>query len=92
MKKLIIIALLLAACRPNNHDGFYFNHGEDQYSVADDTVEIRGERFIDHVSFQRKRHGKLLPKEFKTQELFDLHPRFEKNYVIFKTAKYYKIN
>jgi hypothetical protein len=92
MKKILFIALLFAACRPANHDGFYFNHGEGEYSVTDDTVEIQGDRIFDHVGFQRKRHGKLLPKEFKTQELFDVHPRFEKNYLIFKTDKYYKIN
>ena len=92
MKKLLFIALLFAACRSNSHDGLYFKHIVGPYAIDDDTVEIQGKRIIDHVGFQRIRQGKLLPKEFKTQELFDLHPRFERDYVIFKTDKYYKIN
>jgi len=92
MKKLIFIALLLAACKPDNHDGLYFKHIVGPYAIDDDTVQIQGPQIIDHVGFQRIHDGKLLPKEFKTQELFDVHPRFEKNYLIFKTDKYYKIN
>jgi len=92
MKKLLFIALLFAACRPGDHDGLYFKHIAGPYAVDDDTVQIRGQQIIDHVGFQRIRNGKLWPKEFKTQELFDVHPRFEKDYLIFKTDKYYKID
>ena len=92
MKKLILIALLFAACQSNNHDGLYFKHNEGDYSIADDTIEIRGEQVIEHAGFNKIRKGKILPREFKTEELFGLHPRFEQNYLILKTDKYYKIN
>ncbi len=92
MKKLILIALLFAACTPNNHNGLYYKQIIGPYAIDDDTIEIQDNRIYDHVGFQRIRNGKLLPKEFKTEELFDLHPRFEKDYLVFKLNKYYKIN
>jgi len=92
MKKLLFIALLFAACRSNNHDGLYFRHNEGEYSIADDTIEVRDTEIIEHAGFQRIRNGKRLPKEFKTEVLFGLHPRFEQNYLVLKTDKYYKIN
>jgi len=92
MKKLLFITLLFAACRSNSHDGLYFRHNEGEYSVADDTIEVRDSEIIEHAGFQRIRKGKRLPKEFKTVVLFGLHPRFEQNYLVLKTDKYYKIN
>jgi len=92
MKKLLFIALLFAACKPEEHDGFYYKHIVGPYAIDEDTVEIQGNRIINHVGFQRIRKGKYLPKEFKTEELFGLNPQFGKGYLILKTEKFIKIN
>ena len=69
MKKLIYIALLLAACRSRTgHDGTYVNHTEGQFSIADDTLVVADTIIINHTGFQKIRNGQLLPKAFKRRK------------------------
>lgn len=76
MKKLILVALLFAACRSNNHNGLYVNHTNGQYAITDDTLEIRDSVIIEHTGYQKIRNGQTLPKELKTKQLFELRPVF----------------
>ncbi len=91
MKKIIIIALLFAACKSGNHNGLYVNHTEGQYAITDDTLEIRDSVIISHSGFQKIREGKTQPKEFKTIQVFELHPIFEQNQLILNNTTYQKI-
>jgi hypothetical protein len=91
MKKLIPLILLLMACRPASHDGYYVNHTEGQYSIADDTLEVRDGIIISRCGFQKTRDGKKLPKAFKTQQRYELHPQFKGNKLILINATYEKL-
>jgi len=91
MKKIIIIALLFAACKSEDHNGLYVNHTDGTYSITDDTLEVRDSVIISHSGFQKIRDGKTLPKEFKTKQVFELHPVFEQNHLILNNTTYQKI-
>jgi len=91
MKKILIIALLFAACKSANHNGFYANHTDGTYAITDDTLEVRDTVLIEHTGFQKIREGKLLPKEFKTKPLFELHPVFERDHLLLNNTIYHKI-
>jgi len=91
MKKIIIIALLFAACKSENHDGLYVNHTEGTYAITDDTLEVKDSVIISHSGFQKIRDGKTLPKEYKTKQVFELHPVFEHNHLILNNTTYQKI-
>jgi len=90
MKKLLVIALLFAGCR-QNHDGFYVNHTEGQYAITDDTLEVKDSVIISHSGYQKIRDGKMLPKQFKTQRLFELHPVFNGKHLILNNTSYEKM-
>lgn len=93
MKKLIPIALLIVACNnSSNHNGKYVNHTSGQFAIADDTLEIQDSIIINHSGFQKIRNGKTLPKEFKTQQLFGLHPVFGNENLQLNGTLYHKIN
>lgn len=68
MKKLIIIALLFAACKSTSHDGTYVNHTEGHYSIADDTLIVADTVIINHTGYQKIRNGQTMPKAFKTRK------------------------
>ena len=68
MKKLIIIALLFAACKSTSHDGTYVNHTEGQYSIADDTLILTDTVVMNRTGYQKIRNGQSLPKAFKTRQ------------------------
>jgi hypothetical protein len=68
MKKLIIIALLFAACKTPNNNGTYVNHSEGQFSIADDTIIVADTVIINHTGFQKKRNDQLLPKALKVHK------------------------
>jgi hypothetical protein len=92
MKKYLIIpAIFLTACQASNHDGKYFNHSQNEYSITDDTLEVRGSIIIEHTGFQRIRNGVTQPKEFKTKPLFELHPQFNGNQLILNQTTYEKL-
>ena len=91
MKKLIIIALLFAACKSENHNGLYVNHTHSQFSITDDTLEVRDSIIISHSGFQKIRDGKTLPKEYKTKQVFELHPVFERDHLLLNNTPYQKI-
>ena len=91
MKKILVIALLFAGCKSNDHNGFYINHTDGQYAITDDTLEVRDSIVISHAGFQKIRDGKTLPKEFKTQQVFELNPVFEQNHLILNNTTYQKI-
>ncbi|HEY8929532.1 MAG TPA: hypothetical protein VIM55_10095 [Mucilaginibacter sp.] len=91
MKKLIPILFLLVACKAANHDGKYINHTNGQFSVTDDTLEVRDTVIIEHTGFQKIRNGVTQPKEFKTKQLFELHPQFNGNQLILNNNTYEKL-
>lgn len=69
MKKLVYIALLLAACKSKtNYDGTYVSRNEGQFSIADDTITIADTVIVNHTGFQKIRNGKILPKAYKTRK------------------------
>lgn len=90
MKKIIIITLLFASCK-FNPDGKYINHSQTEYSITDDTLEIRDSIIIEHTGYQRIRNGVAQPKEFKTKQLFELHPQFNGKQLILNTTTYEKL-
>lgn len=92
MKKLTLITLLFAACKSNSHNGIYVNHTDGQYSIIDDTLEIRDSVIINRTGFQKIRNGKVLPKEFKKHQLFELHPIFQNDRLELNGTSYTKIN
>ena len=91
MKKLMIIALLIAACKSENHNGLYVNHTEGTYAITDDTLEVKDSVIISHSGFQKIRDGKTLPKQFKTRRLFELHLVFNGNHLILNNTSYEKM-
>ncbi len=69
MKKLVYIALLLAACKSKvNNDGIYVSHSEGQFSIADDTLVVADTVIIVRTGYQKIRNGQILPKAFKTRK------------------------
>ncbi|HEY4325153.1 MAG TPA: hypothetical protein VGN20_14245 [Mucilaginibacter sp.] len=91
-KSLVIIILLFAACSvATNHDGKYVNHTTGTYSIVDDTLEIKDTVIIEHSGYQRIRNGITQPKEFKTKQLFELHPQFNGDQLILNNATYEKL-
>jgi len=90
MKKIIVIALLFAACKSSNN-GQYINHTKNEYVIADDTLEVRDSILIEHTGYQRIRNGIVQPKEFKTKQLFELHPQFKGNEMILNNTTYEKL-
>lgn len=92
MKKLIPFILLLAACKAGTQNGKYVNHTTGQYAITDDTLEIQDSTIINHSGYQKIRDGKTLTKEFKTQQLFGLHPVYENNHLLLNGTTYQKIN
>jgi hypothetical protein len=92
MKKFIPFILLLAACQAGNHNGKYVNHTNGQYAITDDTLEIKDSTIVNHSGYQKIRDGKTLPKEFKTQQLFGLHPSFGTDKLQLNGTTYQKIN
>ena len=91
MKKLIYLTLLFAACHSANHNGLYVNHIEGTYSITDDTLEVRDTVLIEHTGYQKIRNGRVLPKEFKTKQVFELHPVFEQEHLLLNNSTYHKI-
>jgi hypothetical protein len=92
MKKLLfILTILLAACHTSNHNGFYINHSKGEYSITDDTLEVRDTVIIEHTGYQRIRNGIVQPKEFKTKQLFELHPQFKGRQLILSNTTYEKL-
>lgn len=91
MKKIIIIALLFAACKNENHNGLYVNHTDGTYAITDDTLEVKDSVIISHAGFQKIRNGQTLPKQFKTQQLFELHPIFNGKHLILNNTSYEKM-
>ena len=92
MKKLLVIALLFAACRSNDHNGFYVNHTDGQYAITDDTLEVKDSTLVSRSGFQKIRNGQRQPKAYKTQTLFGLHPVFEGKHLLLNGTTYQKIN
>lgn len=90
MKKILIIALLFAGCK-QNHNGFYINHTKGDYSITDDTLEVRDTIIIEHTGYQRIRNGIAQPKEFKTKQLFELRPQFNGSQLILNNTTYEKL-
>jgi len=90
MKKIILLAILFTGCH-SGHDGFYVNHIEGQYAITDDTLEVRDSTIISHSGFQRIRNGKILSKEYKTKQVFELHPVFEQDHLLLNNTTYQKI-
>jgi len=90
MKKLWIAALLIAGCKRNNN-GKYCNHSQNAYSITDDTLEVRDTTIIEHTGFQRILNGITQPKEFKTKQLFELHPHFGGDQLILNQTTYEKL-
>ncbi|MDP9048582.1 MAG: hypothetical protein M3N14_10620 [Bacteroidota bacterium] len=88
MKRLLLIAVLFEGC---NRNGRYVNHSENQYAIPDDTLEIRDSIIISHSGFQRIRNCVLEPKQYKTQQLFDLKPVFQNNQLILNNTRYEKM-
>jgi hypothetical protein len=91
MKKIIILALLFSACKSENHNGLYVNHTDGTYAITDDTLEVKDSLIISHSCFQKIRDGKMLPREFKTKQVFELHPVFDDNHLILNNTTYQKI-
>jgi hypothetical protein len=91
MKKLMLIALLFAACKSENHNGLYVNHTEGIYAITDDTLEVRDSIIISHTGFQKVRDGKMLPKAYQTKQVFELHPVFEHDHLLLNNTSYHKI-
>ncbi len=66
MKKLMVgAALRLAACTPPKQEGTYVAHYQHEYAAGDDTLVVRGNVVTKRTGYQRKRNGKLLPKQSK---------------------------
>lgn len=69
MKKIIYIALLLAACKSApKYDGIYVSHTNGQFSIADDTLVIADTVIINHTGFQKIRNGQSMPRAHKTRQ------------------------
>ena len=70
MKKLIIgctallAAALFAGCKGESHDGTYVAKLKSEYSVAEDTIELKGNIIINRVGYRRIIDGQLKEKEF----------------------------
>jgi hypothetical protein len=90
MKKILYFALLFAACQ-NSHDGFYVNHTDGTYAITDDTLEVRDTVLIEHTGYQKIRNGKALPKDFKTKQVFELHPQFDHGHLLLNNTTYHQI-
>ncbi|OIR01283.1 hypothetical protein GALL_165710 [mine drainage metagenome] len=75
MKTLFLIMIIISGCnvfQQHNMEGVYVNKAESEYSIAEDTIILRGAnagRFniIRKIGFQRKKDGILFPKEYKTE-------------------------
>ncbi|WP_448698244.1 hypothetical protein ACFGVR_15605 [Mucilaginibacter sp. AW1-3] len=91
MKRFIPFILFSVACKATNHDGRYVNHTNSTYSITDDTLEVRDTVIIEHTGFQKIRDGKVMPKEFKIKQLFELHPVFQNNQLILNNTTYEKL-
>lgn len=91
MKKIIPFLLLFTACKSANHDGKYTNHTKSDYSITDDTLEVRDTVIIEHTGFRRIRNGITQPKAFKTRQLLELQPQFDGNKLILSNTTYEKL-
>ncbi|MCD8739078.1 hypothetical protein LT679_00565 [Mucilaginibacter roseus] len=73
MKKIMIkcIALLaaaiLAGCKGESHEGIYVATLKSHYSVAEDTIELKGDIIINRVGYKRLIDGQLKNKEFSVK-------------------------
>lgn len=71
MKKSIILLValaFLAACQPKaGHNGTYVAHINGEYSVGDDTIIVNDTIVTNNIGYQKIRHGRFLPKEFKSK-------------------------
>ncbi|QHS55212.1 hypothetical protein GWR56_06535 [Mucilaginibacter sp. 14171R-50] len=74
---LLFLCLWIASCtdRSQQISGLYINHGESEYSSADDTLyieplQLNAKTYTvqQRVGFQRIRDGKKLPREFTTKK------------------------
>lgn len=90
MRKVILFVIFFAGCS-QGHNGFYVNHTDGQYAITDDTLEVRDSILISHSGYQKIREGKTLPKEYKTKQLFELHPQFEHDHLLLNNTTYDQI-
>ncbi len=90
MKNIMFIVLFFAACKAN-HNGTYVNHTNGTYAITDDTLIVQDSIVVNHSGFQKIRNGKLLPKEFKVQRLYELHPVFTDGQLVLDHIVYTKI-
>ena len=89
MKKLIIV-LFFAACKAD-HNGTYINHTAGPYAITDDTLIVQDSIITNHSGFQKIRNGKMMPKEYKVQRLYELQPVFSDGQLRLEQNVYTKI-
>ncbi len=77
-KIALMIIALFCACTANDKkpefNGTYVNHASGEYSIGDDTLVIRSLNENSYsitrkTGYQKIREGKVLPKEYRLEEL-----------------------
>ncbi|SDH48866.1 hypothetical protein [Mucilaginibacter gossypii] len=74
MKKLMIGSIvsltvgLFAGCGPKNHEGTYVANVKSEYSVAEDTIVLKGNIITNRVGYRRILNGEFKPKEFSLKK------------------------
>ena len=60
----ILTATLIVGCGPKSHDGTYTAIIKGEFSIAEDTLIIKGDIVTKRTGFRRIIDGKLKPKEW----------------------------
>jgi hypothetical protein len=63
----ILTATLVVGCRPKSHDGTYTAIIKGEYSVAEDTLIIKGNIVTKRTGFRRIIDGKLKQKQWTVE-------------------------
>jgi hypothetical protein len=73
MKKIIgilLITMLLVACKPDNHDGTYVVYTKNEYTLLNDTIIIKDKVIIKRAGYRKIRNRKVLPKAWSVQSWY----------------------
>ncbi|MBL4675920.1 MAG: hypothetical protein JKY70_06915 [Mucilaginibacter sp.] len=64
---VLLIVMAVTGCASKSSDGTYVAILKSEYSIAEDTVILKGDLIVNRVGYHRIMNGKWMPKQFKVK-------------------------
>lgn len=63
----LLLVVLTVACNSKNHNGVYVAKWRNEFSIAEDTIEIKDDIVIKRTGYHKIRNGQVKPKEWSVK-------------------------